>query len=132
MREPALASRKRGRVRRNPLRTLALLLGLLAVAALLCLFAPALWVYWQTGSARYSNPGDVPPADAALVFGAGLSPNGSPSPLLSDRVHAAVLLYRAGKVRRLLLSGDGSSVGHDEPGAMAAQATAEGVPPQAL
>ncbi|MHB8577006.1 MAG: SanA/YdcF family protein [Dehalococcoidia bacterium] len=111
---------------------LSLLAGLAAGVALACLIAPAMWVYWRTDAARYSSAAAVPAADVALVFGAGLTADGSPSPLLADRIHAAVLLYRAGKVQRILLSGDGSSPGHDEPGAMARQAEAEGVPAAAV
>ncbi len=110
-----------------------LLLGLFAVAALLLvLFGPALWVIWRSGSLRYDEPQNVPPQHTAIVFGAGLKPNGTPSALLSDRIHAAVLLYLNGKVKQLLMSGDGGLPGHDEPAAMAKQAEAEGVPAAAI
>jgi len=114
------------------LRRALLALAALLSVALFALFGPAAWIFWRTDAQRYSDPSRVPPADAALVFGAGLLPDGRPQPLLADRIHAAVLLYQAGKVRRLLLSGDGLSPGHDEPAAMAQQAEAEGVPASAL
>jgi vancomycin permeability regulator SanA len=49
---------------------------------------------------------DVPRMQTALVFGAGVEDDGSPSAMLSDRLDIAVRLYRAGKVRRILLSAD--------------------------
>ena len=49
---------------------------------------------------------DVPRTQTALVFGAGVEDDGSPSAMLSDRLDIAVRLYRAGKVRRILLSAD--------------------------
>ncbi len=104
----------------------------LGIFALLLALGPAAWIVLDTEPLRFDSPSAVPVSDAALVFGAGLLPDGTPSPLLADRIHAAVLLYRAGRVKRLILSGDGLSPGHDEPAAMAKQAEAEGVPAAAL
>jgi uncharacterized SAM-binding protein YcdF (DUF218 family) len=44
-------------------------------------------------------------ADAIVVFGAGLTPEGQCSQALSDRVRTACELYRRGYSRRLILSG---------------------------
>jgi SanA protein len=68
------------------------------------------------------------PAKVAIVFGAGLQRDGSPSPVLKDRVETAVQLYQAGKVEKLLMSGDNRFVDYNEPGAMQAYAIALGVP----
>ena len=64
----------------------------------------------------------------ALVFGAGLTSNGQPSAVLSDRVAAAVDLYKAQKVKKLLMSGDNRFVTYNEPGAMKKLAMQMGVP----
>jgi vancomycin permeability regulator SanA len=114
------------------LRRAVLLLAGGVLLAALALIGPAWYIDLSTAGARYDNPADVPPAATAIVFGAGLLPDGRPSPLLADRVHAAVQLYQVGKVTHLLLSGDGESPGHDEPAAMAAQAESEGVPASAI
>jgi SanA protein len=50
--------------------------------------------------------------------------------MLADRVKAAEQLYRAGKVDKLLLSGDHSRVDYDEVGAMRKILLADGVPAQ--
>ncbi len=63
----------------------------------------------------------------AIVFGAGLSPDGTPSPLLSDRLRAAEELLRRGIVDRLLMSGDNSTQGHNEPSAMRRASIARGI-----
>ena len=65
---------------------------------------------------------------AAIVFGAGLQFDGSPSPILRDRVETAAQLYFEGKVEKLLLSGDNRFVDYNEPGAMRAYAISLGVP----
>ncbi|MFN0026421.1 MAG: vancomycin high temperature exclusion protein [Acidimicrobiales bacterium] len=68
------------------------------------------------------------PRPVALVLGAGLLPDGQPTPMLAERVDAAVALYRAGQVRHLLMSGDNSAAGYDEPTSMRRRALDAGVP----
>ncbi len=71
---------------------------------------------------------NAPHARVAIVFGAGLQHNGTPSPILRDRVETAARLYTAGKVDKLLMSGDNRFVDYNEPGAMEKYAIALGVP----
>jgi SanA protein len=70
----------------------------------------------------------VKTSKVAIVFGAGLQRDGSPSPVLQDRVEAAVQLYKTGKVEKLLMSGDNRFIDYNEPGAMQAYAIKLGVP----
>ncbi len=74
---------------------------------------------------------DVPAMQAALVFGAGVEPDGSPSAMLGDRLDIAVRLYRAGKVRRILLSAV-DLAGDRELPAMRARLRAAGIPSGAV
>jgi SanA protein len=76
------------------------------------------------------GPRDGQPAQAALVLGAQVLPDGRPSAMLEDRVREGVALYQAGRVRKLLLSGDHGRAGYDEVGTMRRRALALGVPPQ--
>jgi SanA protein len=71
---------------------------------------------------------DTTSAPVAIVFGAGLDRSGVPSPVLQDRVSAAAQLYFAGKVKKLLMSGDNRFVDYNEPGAMQKYALGLGVP----
>ena len=64
----------------------------------------------------------------AIVFGAGLHWDGSPTPVLRDRVKAAVGLYEQGKVQKLLFSGDNRFEDYNEPGAMHEYALELGIP----
>jgi SanA protein len=68
----------------------------------------------------------------AIVFGAGLRRNGTPTSILYDRVATAAELYRQGKVEKLLLSGDNRFADYNEPGAMRQAALALGVPDAAI
>jgi SanA protein len=81
---------------------------------------------------RIYSAADVPVRRVAIVFGAGLWRNGSPTPVLADRVTAAVNLYLAGKVEKLLMSGDNRFVDYNEPEAMRKLAVSLGVPDSAI
>ncbi|BDI31816.1 membrane protein [Capsulimonas corticalis] len=81
----------------------------------------------REGQPIYRDVASTPPAPVAIVFGAGYSGD-SLSPILSDRVDAGVDLYRAGKVKKLLMTGDNGRNGYNEPEAMKAAAVRRGVP----
>lgn len=70
------------------------------------------------------------PKRVAVVFGARVWDDGTPSNTLYDRVLTAVELYRAGRVRKLLMSGDNPSPEYNEPGAMKKTAMELGIPEQ--
>ncbi len=75
---------------------------------------------------------DVPNDKVAIVFGAGLWKDGSPTPVLRDRVKTASELYFQGKVEKLLMSGDNRFADYDEPSAMKNYAIGLGVPEEAI
>jgi SanA protein len=64
----------------------------------------------------------------ALVLGAGLLSDGSPTPALYDRVATAADLYKSGRVEKLLVSGDNRFEWYNEPEAMCQLAIRLGVP----
>lgn len=67
------------------------------------------------------------PPRVAIVFGAKVWNDKSPSPVLYDRVVTAVELYRAGRVEKILMSGDNPTENYDEPTAMKETAVRLGV-----
>jgi SanA protein len=72
---------------------------------------------------------DSAPAErVAIIFGAGLRRDGSPTAILRDRVETGVSLYLGGKVEKLLMSGDNSVEYYNEPEAMRQYAVSMGVP----
>lgn len=70
---------------------------------------------------------DAPAKKVAIVFGAAIIRNSYPSTVLADRVATAVELYQAGKVEKILMSGDNSTFDHDEPTVMKNHAISLGV-----
>ncbi len=97
-------------------------LGLI-LSRLLVLLHPRLRVYSLDTS---------PLRRVAIVFGAGLRRDGTPTPVLRDRIETAVQLFVDGKVEKILMSGDNRFENYNEPGAMREYAMQLGVPPEAI
>jgi SanA protein len=107
----------------------ALLVGVVAaMAALGVLVGLRQWVERKTAGRVYESVDEVPARPVALVLGAGLWDDGSLTPILADRMLTAVGLYHAGKVEKLLCSGDNRFVDYNDPAAMKAYAVRLGVP----
>lgn len=76
----------------------------------------------------YSSVEKIPETRVAVVFGAGLSNQGTePSPILADRINSAIELYKAGKVKKILMSGDNRFPNYNEPQVMMDYAVKNGV-----
>ena len=105
------------------------LLGLGALGLLaLCAVVGLRWWTDRHYRARIYAVDTAPQRSVAIVFGAGYWPGGRLSDILADRVDTAVELYQAGKVRKLLMTGDNRTVDYNEPGRMLDYALALGVP----
>jgi vancomycin permeability regulator SanA len=105
----------------------ALALGL----AVLAMAGGSLWVRGVAAGQVYDES-TVPAAPVALVLGAQVYPDGTPSAYLAARLDLAKRLLDAGKVRAILLSGDHARWEYDEPGVMAVYLMARGVAPQQI
>ncbi len=60
----------------------------------------------------------VPCHPTAIVFGAGLEKNGCPSKVLRERIQTAAILYKSGKVNKVILSGTNRWIYYNETMAM--------------
>jgi vancomycin permeability regulator SanA len=79
------------------------------------------------GAHLVDDPADVGHRQVAIVLGAGVV-DGRPSPMLAQRVDAAVGLFEVGAVDHLLMTGDNGSEHYDEVTAMRDRALHAGVP----
>lgn len=88
----------------------------------------------QCGSGRiFTQISQVPSQEIGLVMGTDLLRfNGSTNVHFINRTDGAALLYRSGKVKRLLISGNRNNHGFDEVTGMKNEILAKGVPGQAL
>ncbi len=103
-----------------------------AAAFLLVLLALPRWAFGLRYGRLITTPDAAPDRPVALVFGAGLRRDGTPTTVLADRVRTAARLYHQGQARLLLLSGSDLSRFGDETEAMKALAIELGVPPEAI
>jgi SanA protein len=111
-------------------RRLPVILLIACVAVSACLVAVWAWIQWRYDRLVLVDVRNAAPRPVAIVFGAGIRPDGRLSPMLADRMDTAISLYRAGVVRKLLVSGDNRFVDYDEPGRMYDYAVSQGVPPE--
>ncbi|HEX2935702.1 MAG TPA: ElyC/SanA/YdcF family protein [Bacteroidales bacterium] len=72
----------------------------------------------------------VPSKYTCIVLGALVGNDGTPSIVLADRLDAALNLYRNGKVKRFLLTGDHGRINYDEVNNMKRYLEERGVPQQ--
>lgn len=108
-------------------RRVVLTVTTVAAAGIVAVVGPLLWVR-VASAGRVDIATDSPGSPVALVLGAGLTPEGTPTPFLADRLDAAKTLFDAGKVKVILVSGDNRSTSYDEPTAMSRYLTQRGVP----
>ncbi len=71
---------------------------------------------------------EAPTVHTAIVLGAALAPNGALSMVFQDRVDTAIALYRAGKVSKILVTGDDGSRSHNEVNPARDYLLTQGVP----
>lgn len=80
------------------------------------------------GKHNMLTPTDAFHAQAAMVLGAYVSPEGDLCDMLRDRVETAVDLYKKGRVDKLLMTGDHGRAAYDEVNHMRRYAEELGVP----
>jgi SanA protein len=80
-----------------------------------------------TRDAIVADVASAPPRDQVIVLGSYVSPAGRPARELTHRLEVALALYRAGRVRRIIVSGMVRPK-YEEPHAMAAWLQERGIP----
>lgn len=85
-------------------------------------------VFMANAAPQTFSEEEVPTRRVAIVFGAQVRRDGTPSAVLRDRVQTAVALYQSGKVEKLLMSGDNRFEDYNEPESMRQYALILGMP----
>lgn len=109
------------------------LIGICALGALSIIISRIYTIctlYEKNGRPLIYTAQEVPSRPVAIVFGAGLRWDGSPTAILRDRVASAAALYKMGKVSKLLMSGDNRAAAYNEPESMRQYALKLGIPEQ--
>lgn len=89
-----------------------------------------LGIYAATKSYIYNDATKAPQAEVALIPGAAVLQGGVLSPIFRDRADMAIALYQAGKVAKILVSGDNSTVSHNEVNPVRLYLLSKGIPDQ--
>lgn len=103
---------------------------LIVILGLCLLFGIDFYVRSSTKD-RIISPEDissVSDADCILVLGAGIRADGSPSPMLQDRLNTGIELYQNNAAPKLLMSGDHGRKKYNEVQTMKDIALDQGVP----
>lgn len=99
-----------------------------ALALVLVVAAANLYVL-SVGGDSTSEVASVPRTEVAIVPGALVEPDGDMSAMLAARVEQASRLWHAGRVEKILVSGDHGSWKYDEPDTMRKALVRDGVAP---
>ena len=123
---PAQKTRKRAILRR-----FLPVFAAMALACSLALYAADLRVERRAAGRVYSDVEEVPAREYGMVPGTSRLVHGKYlNTYFYNRIRAAVGLYRAGKIRKIIVSGDNSRTEYNETGDMARELIAEGVSPE--
>lgn len=110
--------------------------GRLLAAVLAIAFAVALVFAGTNAAAILTTQDDIVDqqaaasfdADAIIVLGASVYPDGTPSGILQDRLDDGIALYFAGAAPKIIMSGDNGTESYNECWAMKQYAISQGVP----
>jgi len=98
--------------------------------ALVVLLGPIAYVWFTSRDVRVT-PSAIETLEQRpiiIVFGAGVWPDGTPTPYLQNRLDTAKRVYDADKTEKILVSGDNSTEHYNEPVAMRNYLVKSGVP----
>lgn len=112
------------------LKTAALALAIATLFGTLAIVSLNMYVYNST-SGNIKTPEsatELTGMDCILVLGCGVYEDGTPSPMLEDRLKRGIELYKAGVAPKLLMSGDHGQDSYNEVAVMKAYAIEAGVP----
>lgn len=109
-------------------RVLALVLAVVVVAVLVFVGTNAAAVLTTRDDIVDQQTAAAFDADAIVVLGASVRPDGMPSGILQDRLDDGIALYFAGAAPTIIMSGDNGTESYNECWAMKQYAISQGVP----
>ena len=112
------------------MKRIALWIGFVGVFIAVFIVTINIVLYLETKPYIYNDPLAVPAATVALVPGAALAEPNVLSPIFIERVNMAIQLYEAKKVSKILVSGDNSTLAHNEVNPAQRYLLSHGIPDQ--
>jgi SanA protein len=104
-----------------------------AFAVVVFLIACNMWVILSTDNQVYTELREIPASKVALVLGTSKRfADGRPNTYFENRINAAARLYKEGKIKHLILSGDNRTKYYNEPRDMKNALLQRGIPEEAI
>ncbi len=83
----------------------------------------------ETKKQLFSTPDSIPANNTGLLLGTSkLLKNGKPNQYFTNRISATIILYRAHKIKNIVISGDNSISEYNEPEDMKKELIKKGIP----
>ena len=115
------------------LRKIIKILGTLSLVLLLVILTCNFIISSTTEDKTYSDINTIPPNRVGLVLGtSNRISNGSSNPYYTYRIDATVALYKAGKIKFILVSGDNGSIYYNEPNTIKKDLIKAGIPEEVI
>jgi SanA protein len=119
--------------RLKQVRRLAIMLAILIIAGVLAIGSADRLCQNAAQGKIFRTTESVPTNDVAIVLGTSKkTARGNPNLHFTQRIEAAAALFKSGKIRHLIVSGDNSVKHYDEPTDMREALVAAGVPTNAI
>ena len=110
-------------------KSVVILLLLVLLAVLFCNY----WIELSTQKQVFNKAQQLPNNDVGLVLGTSrYTQRGFENPYFAYRIKAAVQLFKLGKIKHLIVSGDNSLKEYNEPRYMLKALIKEGIPEEAI
>ncbi|WP_018108547.1 SanA/YdcF family protein [Bacteroides propionicifaciens] len=108
-------------------------ISILIIVLLVTIYLCSFYVGYVARDRTYSSLSDIPYNRVGVVLGTSKSlVSGAPNPYFTYRIDAAAALYHAGKIDRIVISGDNREKYYNEPLDMKKALIAQGVHPEHL
>tara|TARA_R110000765_G_scaffold66328_1_gene128355 strand:+ start:5152 stop:5787 length:636 start_codon:yes stop_codon:yes gene_type:complete len=115
------------------LRKIITILGTLSLVLVLVILTCNFIISSTTEDKTYSNINTIPPNRVGLVLGtSNRISNGSSNPYYTYRIDATVALFKAGKIKFILVSGDNGSIYYNEPNTIKKDLIKAGIPEEVI
>lgn len=109
-------------------RRLVITLGLVVVLFFAVVAYANLTAIWASRGRLYSDVADLPETEVGLVFGTTDRVNGRENLYFRYRIDAAVRVWKSGKIKTIIVSGDNRSQYYNEPEKMRQALVERGIP----
>lgn len=97
-----------------PLKKILTIFLIIVATLITCTVLLSIFISIKSNPYIYNSVSEIPASQVGVVPGAAILKNGKISPVYRDRVNMAIALYTAGKIEKILVSGDNSSINYNE------------------